>query len=58
MMMVHSFSKSNEWFEDFESFAALFDAKVEVDSIAWVRHLGGVDLYLAWVKGDQKYLGA
>ncbi|MCH8826949.1 MAG: hypothetical protein IIB16_08325 [Chloroflexi bacterium] len=56
LMMVHSFSQTDEWFEDFAQFAALFGAKAEVDSIAYAKRrddslFPGIDLYLAWIKG-------
>lgn len=63
LMIVHSFSQTNEWFEDFRQFTALFKAEVEVDSIAYAsqRHspqslFTEIDLYLGWVKGEEKYL--
>ena len=58
LMMIHSFSQINEWFDDFEQFVALFGARAEVDSIVYApRHRSvpprftGVDLYLGWVRG-------
>ena len=33
LTLIHSFSQTDEGFDDFEQFVALFGAKVEVDSI-------------------------
>lgn len=61
LMMVQSFSQTDEWFEDFAQFAALFGAKAEVDSIAYASRrdnpiFAGIKLYLGWIKGEEKYL--
>jgi len=57
LMLVHSFSDTNEWFDDYSQFLALFDAKGEPDSLAFAKNLDSVNLYFAWVKGEGKYLG-
>jgi hypothetical protein len=46
VMLVHSFSPSHRWFEDFTAFARLF-----------VGVRGGVPLYLGWCVGDQRFRG-
>ena len=63
LMMVHSFSQTNDCFEDFEQFAMLFDVKAEVNSIAYAlrsrhRHpkFREIDLYLGWIRGEEKFL--
>lgn len=56
LMLVHSFSETNEWFDDYSQFLALFGAKGKPDSLAFARNLDGVNLYFAWVKGEGKYL--
>ena len=63
LMMVHSFSQTNDWFEDFGQFAMLFDVKAEVNSIVYAlrsRHrqpkFKEIDLYLGWVRGEEKFL--
>jgi len=55
--MVHSFSPSDEWFEDYSQFLALFDLnRVKPDSLALAKNISGIDLFLSWVRGDRKYL--
>lgn len=56
LMLVHSFSQSDEWFDDYCQFLALFRVKGEPDSLAFAKILNGINLYFAWVKGEEKYL--
>jgi hypothetical protein len=56
LMLVHSFSASSAWFEDYASFARLLGAEAEVDAVAHAGRRDGIDLYLGWVKGEDKFL--
>ena len=57
LMLVHSFSKYNEWFDDYNQFLALFGLKnVKPDSLLFAKNINGIDLYFSWVRGDKKYL--
>lgn len=56
LMLVHSFSRSNEWFDDYSRFLALFSVKAELDSLVFAKNIKGIGLYFSWVKGDEKYL--
>lgn len=58
VMLVHSFSQTEEWFSDYEDFLSLFGAEAKANSIVSVGARSGVSLYFAWVRGDKKYLGA
>jgi hypothetical protein len=51
MMLVHSFSETDEWFEDYVTFAALYGAKVASGNVNFVKAIDGSVLYLGWVKG-------
>lgn len=56
LMMAHSFSETNQWFEDFEQFTALFGVKAEVDSVKYALRrqnalFTGINLYVGWIKG-------
>jgi len=55
-MLVHSFSQSDEWFDDYCQFLALFGVKREPDSLVFAKILDGINLYFMWVKGDKRYL--
>lgn len=56
LMLVHSFSQTDEWFENYALFAALFGIDAKVDRIHSAGKIGDIQLYLGWVKGDAKYL--
>ncbi len=60
IMIVHSFSQSNEWFEDFSDFATLLNPKIKNAKVNEIYNCGvlssGIELYIGWVKGDKEYL--
>lgn len=59
IMIVHSFSQSDEWFNDYLGFVKLLNPNInpKVDEINKCKTLSsGIDLYLGWIKGDEKYL--
>jgi len=56
LMLVHSFSPANEWFEDYERFLSLFGVTGEVDSLVFAKTIGTVKLYFGWVRGNTEYL--
>jgi len=56
IMLVHSFSQGNEWFDDYRAFANLYGVNAEVNKLHYAGHVSGKKLYLGWVKGDKKFL--
>jgi hypothetical protein len=56
VMLVHSFSQTHQWFEDYAAFAALLGAEVGVNRIVSAGERDGVQLHLGWVCGDATYL--
>lgn len=59
IMIVHSFSQSNEWFNDYLEFVRLLNPSInsKIDEINKCKTLSsGIDLYIGWIKGDDKYL--
>jgi hypothetical protein len=48
---IYSFSPTNEWYDDFEKFAGLYDTQAELDKIIALGRGNGIDLYIGWVKG-------
>jgi hypothetical protein len=56
VMLVHSFSKSSEWFQDYSAFASLMGCKPSKDSMVSVGSRAGISLHLAWVRGNADYL--
>jgi hypothetical protein len=55
-MLIHSFSKNHKWFEDYSEFLNLFDRIGKPNSITLIGRKNGIDLYCAWVTGEEKYL--
>jgi hypothetical protein len=55
-MLVHSFSPSNLWFDDFARFCAMFGLTAGVDRLVTTTAGNGITLHLAWVHGDERYL--
>lgn len=58
VMLVHSFSPRNTWYEDFAAFAAVFGLKAEVGRLLSTKARNGMPLHIAWVHGDERYLQA
>ena len=56
MMLVHSFSQEHIWFEDYQAFINLFGKSGTPNSITHVGERNGVELYLSWVTGEQRFL--
>ena len=59
VMLVHSFSQEDEHFEDYREFLDLFGIAgddVSPNSVTPVGNVGGIDLFLAWVRGNAKFL--
>ena len=56
LMLVHSFSQSNEWFSDYGQLLALFGVDAQTDSLVFAGNINATGLYFGWVKGDEKYL--
>lgn len=57
-MLVHSFSPTNRWFDEFKAFVALFGATAEVGKLLTVKARNNMPLHLAWVHGDERFLSA
>jgi len=56
IMLVHSFSQTAEWFDDYKEFVELFGAEAKLNKIISAGKRSGVNLYFAWVCGDKRYL--
>jgi len=55
VMLVHSFSQTDKGFSDFYAFASLFDVKAEMGRLLPLGEYNGVDLFIAWCRGDQRF---
>ena len=56
VMLVHSFSPTGAWFEDFAAFASLYGAIAEKASVVEAATLGDVTLHLGWVSDTPRPL--
>lgn len=57
LMLVHSFSQYDEWFDDYRQFLGLYGlSRVVPDSLVFAKNIDGINLYFGWVRGDKKYL--
>jgi hypothetical protein len=58
VMLVHSFSQSDEWFADFREFAEALGASAVKERVVSVPRHAGPTLHLGWVRGGSEYLAA
>ena len=56
LMLVHSFSPEDMWFDEYFKFAALFGIDAEKDMVYPAQPFDGLVLYFGWAKGDPQYL--
>lgn len=56
VMLVHSFSRSKEWFADYAAFVTLMGGTASINSVASVGSKSQVSLHFAWVQGNTDYL--
>jgi len=54
-MLVHSFSQTDEWFEDYQAFLDLLEVTAGPNQLVFVKTLQGIDLYCGWVRGNERY---
>jgi hypothetical protein len=55
VMLIHSFSASDRWFDDFAAFATLFNRTPKIGDLVTLGNCSGVELHVGWCKGDQKF---
>lgn len=57
VMVVHSFSQTGDWFDDFAQFVGLYDVSAAADgSLRPLTEIGGVRLFAGWATGDPAFL--
>ena len=56
VLLVHSFSRTREWLEDFIAFGALLGVGAGADGLSTSRECNGVKFSMGWVCGDLAYL--
>ena len=57
-MVVHTFSKTNEWLAEYQHFISQFGLEAEVDEAVSIKTDGGISLSFAWIHGAEMYLEA
>jgi hypothetical protein len=58
VMVVHSFSQSDEWFDDFAQFLEMFGVKARVGELVAMGQRGPIAVYAGWARGDPRFLAA
>lgn len=56
VLLIHSFSQTDEWFADYKAFASLFDIEAKVDQLCTIGMRDGIYVHLCWVRGNKDYL--
>ncbi len=57
MMIVHSFSQSDSWFDEYGAFIRLFGIKnAMIGKLYFLRELSGIKLFSGWARGDEMFL--
>ena len=57
-LIVHSFSQTDEWFDDFASFLALYGATGQIGQLVGLGVFDQIATYAGWARGDKKFLEA
>jgi hypothetical protein len=52
LMLVHSFSETGKWFEDYAEFVKLFHLSPKRDEIVGPVSFNGINQYFGWVTGE------
>jgi hypothetical protein len=58
LMLVHSFSRTSAWLDDYRAFARELGVEAGADEIVRVGARGGVELSVGWVRGEAAFLEA
>lgn len=56
VMVVHTFSKTNEWLSDYQYFLSLFGLESGINQAVTTKIDNEINLTFAWVHGSEKYL--
>jgi hypothetical protein len=54
IMLIHSFSNSNECFDDYVKFISLFSVTPNIGKIYKIHEISGKPIYSGWVYGNKK----
>jgi hypothetical protein len=56
VMLVHSFGQQGKWFNEYADFIRLFDKKAQKDVLHYLKLVGNIAFFSAWVTGDTKFI--
>jgi hypothetical protein len=57
VMLIHSFSRKDQWFDDYRRFVALFGGTAMMNQVkAGITLRYGISLSFGWVQGEKRYL--
>jgi hypothetical protein len=57
VMLVHSFSQDDLWFEDYKAFLAMFGIQdASVGTLHFLGEKGGIAVYSGWARGEERFL--
>ena len=55
-MIIHSFSTTSKWFEDYSFFISLLGGHAEIGKMERIKLPCGITMLFGWAKGDPKFL--
>ena len=58
VMLIHTFSPKDQWFEEYRQFAQIFGIEAQIGVLGETKARSGMPLYLGWVHGDERYLAS
>ncbi len=58
VMVVHTFSQTDEWFDDYAAFLSALGLRAEINGIASKQLASGMRLHLGWAHGAERWLRA
>ena len=58
MLVVHSFSQEDCWFEEYLTFLGLYGQTARVGELVRLAEADGVVLYSGWARGEERFLRA
>lgn len=56
VMVIHSFSQRDEWFNDFANFVSLFGESSAVGNLVHLTEMNGISVHAGWARGDKAFL--
>jgi len=58
VLLVHSFSQQDEWFDDYSAFLDLYCVKAKVGTLSQLGVINGIEVFAGWVRGNKRFLSA